>query len=62
VKPFAKLEATYLFGQKLELEAGARLGDEFVGYGLLSAYVSEQLAIQGFAGKDYHGAGLKLSF
>ncbi|MDG2528052.1 hypothetical protein [Caulobacter endophyticus] len=61
-KAYGKLEAAYRMGKSLELGVGVRVSDETTPYGALGVYTSETLAIRGFAGKDYYGAGLIARF
>ncbi len=60
-KAYGKLEAAYRF-KSLELGGGVRVSDDVTPYGALGVYVSDTLAVKGFAGKDYYGAGLALIF
>ncbi len=61
-KAYGKVEAAYRFGKTFELGGGVRVSDQTTPYGTVAAYFSDQLAVKGFAGKDYYGAGLALTF
>lgn len=60
-KAYGKLEAAYRF-KSIELGGGVRVSDEALPYGTVAAYFGENLAVKGFGGKDYYGAGLTLTF
>lgn len=60
-KAYGKLEAAYRF-KSIELGGGVRISDETMPYGTVAAYVGDNLAVKGFGGKDYYGAGLAFTF
>jgi hypothetical protein len=61
-RAYGKLEAGYRLSPSLELAAGVRVGGETTPYGAISVLASDKLALKGFAGKDYYGAGLVARF
>lgn len=61
-KAYGKLEAAVRVGEALELGGGVRVSDEARPYGMIAFNASEQFALQGFYGKEYYGAGLRVRF
>ena len=63
VAAYGKVEATLQLVPKFQLGGGVRVSeDRTLGYGVVSAFLSDKIALKAFGGKDYYGGGLSLVF